>query len=172
MNLPDTDPTLDLPIQYWNEDRLQMDARTREALELTERSTGGHTSVVGSLLTTIKRTITPSGTRLLTQWLKSPILDVSELRSRQEFVILFKENNYLKLSLRTQLTQLGDFIRSVQRLVFGTGDIVAHLQYIGAWFNQTRKPPFVSQRRSQKGYFCRKSIGSISQAVQSKQNCS
>lgn len=131
VNLPDTDPTLDLPIQYWNEDRLQMDARTREALELTERSTGGHTSVVGSLLTTIKRTITPSGTRLLTQWLKSPILDVSELRSRQEFVILFKENNYLKLSLRTQLTQLGDFIRSVQRLVFGTGDIVAHLQYIG-----------------------------------------
>lgn len=131
VNLPDTDPTLDVPIQYWNQDRLQMDARTREALELTERSTGGHTSTVGSLLTTIKRTITPSGTRLLTQWLKSPILDASELRRRQEFVILFKENNYLKLSLRSQLSQLGDFIRSVQRLVFGTGDVVAHLQYIG-----------------------------------------
>lgn len=131
VNLPDTDPTLDVPIQYWNEDSLQMDARTREALELTERSTGGHTSTVGSLLNTIKRTITPSGTRLLTQWLKSPILDVSELRRRQEFVILFKENNYLKLSLRSQLSQLGDFIRSVQRLVFGTGDTVAHLQYIG-----------------------------------------
>lgn len=131
VNLPDSDPTLDIPIQYWNQDCLQMDARTREALELTERSTNGHKSVVGSLLTTIKRTVTPSGTRLLTQWVKSPILNVTELRQRQDFVTLFKSNNYLKMSLRSQLVQLGDFIRSVQRLVFGRGDIVSHLQYIG-----------------------------------------
>lgn len=136
VNLPETDPTLDIPTQYWNQECLQMDSRTREALELTERSTGGHTSVVGSLLTTIRRTVTPSGTRLLTQWVKSPILDVKELRRRQSFVHLFKENKFLRLSLRAQLVQLGDFIRSVQRLVFGTGDIVGHLQYIGDGLNK------------------------------------
>ncbi|KAG2730808.1 hypothetical protein G9P44_005957 [Scheffersomyces stipitis] len=127
VNLPESNPSLDHPITYWNQSCLQMDARTREALELTERSTSGRSSVVGSLLTTVKRTITPSGSRLLTQWIKSPILDVNEIRRRQGFVQTFLENHQVTTSLRYQLSQLGDFIRSLQRLAFGAGDSVTHL---------------------------------------------
>lgn len=130
VNLPESTPSIDVPVQYWNEKCLQMDPRTREALELTERQTSGSSSVVGSLLTTIKRTVTPSGTRLLTQWIKSPILDVEELRRRQAFVTIFKDNTYIRLHLRNQLSKIGDFIRSIQHLSFGTGHSVNQLQSI------------------------------------------
>lgn len=130
INLPDKNPSLDIPIQYWNGKYLLMDSRTREALELTERSSGGNTSVVGSLLNTIKRTVTASGTRLLTEWIKSPVLDISELQYRQLFVTLFISNPYLHLGILHQLKELGDFVRSVQRLALGTGDSVTHLKSI------------------------------------------
>ncbi|CUM64111.1 uncharacterized protein PRCAT00001702001 [Priceomyces carsonii] len=131
VNLPDSNPSLDIPSQYWKQNCLQMDPRTREALELTERSTIGHGSLVGSFLSTIRRTVTNSGARLLTQWIKAPILDIEELKRRQSFVTIFKENFLLRISLRTQLSQLGDFVRSVQRLALGTGDQTIHLAAIG-----------------------------------------
>lgn len=127
VNLPETDPSLDIPQQYWNNKFLQMDSRTREALELTERLTGGSKSSVGSLLSTIRRTVTPSGNRLLTQWIKSPIVDVDELRKRQKFVSLFREDTLVRTIVRNKLSQLGDFTRSVQKISFKTGDSVTHL---------------------------------------------
>lgn len=130
VNLPDSNPSLDVPQQYFSERCLQMDSRTREALELTERATGGRSLVVGSLFTTIRRTVTPLGTRLLTQWITSPILDIPELRRRQQFVGLFKENTFVCMLVRHQLGRLGDFVRLVQRLSFGTGDSVTHLASI------------------------------------------
>lgn len=130
VNLPDSNPSLDVPQQYFSERCLQMDSRTREALELTERATGGRSLVVGSLFTTIRRTVTPLGTRLLTQWITSPILDIAELRRRQRFVGLFKDNDFVCMLVRHQLGRLGDFVRLVQRLSFGTGDSVTHLASI------------------------------------------
>lgn len=127
VNLPDSNPSLEVPTQFWNQNCLQMDSRTREALELTERSTHGRNSAVGSLLSTIRRTVTPSGTRLLTQWIKSPSLDVVEIRRRQDFVTLFMKNKFLKLTLISQLLSLGDFVRSVQKLSFNSGDTVTNL---------------------------------------------
>ncbi|KAK6460086.1 muts domain V-domain-containing protein [Scheffersomyces coipomensis] len=131
VNLPDSNPQLDVPLQYWNSKYMQLDPRTREALELTERSTGGRSSTVGSLFTTIKRTVTQSGSRLLTQYLRSPTLDIKEIVRRQSYVSMFVENSILKTSLRAHLTQLGDFVRSLQRLSFGAGDSVQHLLSIG-----------------------------------------
>lgn len=130
VNLPESDPVLDVPVRYWNQKYLQMDSRTREALELTERSTGGRSSTIGSFLSTIRRTVTPSGTRLLTQWIKSPIVDTEELVRRQDFVEVFKENNSLTTTVRFQLGRVGDFIRLLQRLIFNTGDMLYNLQAV------------------------------------------
>lgn len=127
VNLPDSNPSLEVPTQFWNQNCLQMDSRTREALELTERSTYGRNSAVGSLLSTIRCTVTPSGTRLLTQWIKAPSLDVLEIRRRQDFVTLFLKNKFLRITLISQLLGLGDFVRSVQRLSFNSGDAVTNL---------------------------------------------
>lgn len=130
VNLPESNPSIDIPQQYFNSRYLQMDSRTREALELTERFTGHGTSVVGSLLTTIRRTVSPSGHRLLTQWIESPILDVTELRKRQAFVDLFLGNGFFCIQLRAHIGRVGDFIRSIQRLSFASTNYVSQLQTV------------------------------------------
>lgn len=131
VNLPDRKLQLEPPARYITDRYLHMDSRTRDALELTGRLTFDTVSVVGSLLNTIKRTVTPSGTRLLTQWVKLPILDVDELVKRQRFVSLFKAHPMLRLAVRQHLTKMGDFSRSIQRLALKTGSPVTHLQGIG-----------------------------------------
>ncbi|ODV79968.1 uncharacterized protein CANTADRAFT_49739 [Suhomyces tanzawaensis NRRL Y-17324] len=130
VNLPERNLSLELPTQYWNQKYLQIDSRSREALELTERTNNGRNSTVGTLLNTIKKTVTPSGSRLLTQWIKSPMLDIDEIKYRQSYVNLFLENEYLKVSIRTRLSVLGDFVRSLQRLSLSSGDAVVHLLLI------------------------------------------
>lgn len=131
VNLPDRTLQLEPPARYISDRYLHMDSRTRDALELTGRTTFDTVSVVGTLLNTIKRTVTASGTRLLTQWVKSPILDVDELVKRQKFVALFKNHPMLLFELRQHLTQMSDFSRSLQRLALRTGSAVTHLQAIG-----------------------------------------
>ncbi|SGZ47942.1 CIC11C00000002648 [Sungouiella intermedia] len=130
-NLPDRTLLLEPPTRYITDKYLHMDSRTRDALELTGRSTFDTVSVVGSLLNTIKRTVTPSGTRRLAQWVKSPILDTKELLRRQGFVSLFKNHSLLRYEIRHHLANVGDFTRSLQRLALNTGSQVAHLQAIG-----------------------------------------
>lgn len=132
VNLPERNPSLDLPVKYWNEKYLQMDSRTRDALELIERHGGisGKNLTVGSLLNTIKRTLTPSGTRLLTEWIKSPILDVQQLKHRQNFVKFFLDNPNQSIVIKELLSSLGDYVRSGQRLALGTGDIISNLKSI------------------------------------------
>lgn len=132
VNFADRTLELDVPNRYICDKFLHMDSRTREALELTERLTsGGTSSVVGSLSSTIRRTVTPSGHRLLIQWLKSPILDAEELRNRQEFVELFLTNLALKMDTRHYLQLTGDLVRSLQRLVIGTSSSNQILLAIG-----------------------------------------
>lgn len=130
VNLPDRSLLLEPPTRYITDRYLHMDSRTRDALELTGRSTFDTISVVGSLLNSIKRTVTASGNRLLTQWLKAPILDTDELFRRQSFVSTFKNHPLLRYEVRQHLTEVNDFTRSLQRLALGTGSSVTHLQNI------------------------------------------
>ena len=151
INLPDSNIVLDLPTRYVNENCLQMDSRTREALELTERTIVGRTSAVGSLLSTIKRTCTLSGTRMLTDWVKSPLLEIDEIKYRQKYVELFLKNDYLKIVTRQQLLQIGDFIRNLQRLVIGRGDLATHLLHTAASIQKLQKlRDFLSEEYNKK----------------------
>ncbi|RLV95436.1 DNA mismatch repair protein MSH1 mitochondrial [Spathaspora sp. JA1] len=139
INLPESNFSLELPTQYYNANVLQMDPRTRDALELIERSVNGRASVIGSFLTTIRGTATASGTRLLTQWIKSPILDINELQRRQSYVKLFLDYPMLRMATRLQLGQIGDFVRFVQRLIVGTGDDVVQLVSIADSLGKLQK---------------------------------
>lgn len=136
VNLPDRGHVLEPPQRYIPDRYLHMDSRTRDALELTSRSTFDTVSVVGSLLNAIKRTVTPSGTRLLTQWLKLPIVDVDEITWRQQFVSLFVNHSMLRLEVRRHLGEGSDFARSVQRLALRAGLPVTQLQAIGEGLDQ------------------------------------
>lgn len=172
INLPDSNIVLDLPTRYVNENCLQMDSRTREALELTERTIVGRTSAVGSLLSTIKRTCTLSGTRMLTDWVKSPLLEIDEIKYRQKYVELFLKNDYLKIVTRQQLLQIGDFIRNLQRLVIGRGDLATHLLHTAASIQKLQKlRDFLSEEYNKKPKKCpsfKKLFGKIQS---SSRNC-
>lgn len=129
-NLPDRQLLLGLPTQFVNSKYLAMDPRTREALELSGRSTFGTISVSGTLWQVIKNTVTPSGTRLLTQWLNLPLLDKKLLIERQDYVELLKEDHFLRASLINNLKDVGDFVRALQKLALKTGSAVYNLQSI------------------------------------------
>lgn len=131
INLPDRPLLLDMPVRYVSDRYLSMDSRTRDALELTGRATFGSVSVVGSLLNTIKRTVTASGSRVLTQWIKLPIVDKRELQRRQSYVAMFINAPILRLRVRSELSLLEDFVRALQRLALRSGTPLVQLQSIG-----------------------------------------
>ncbi|KAI5954312.1 hypothetical protein KGF54_002087 [Candida jiufengensis] len=130
VNLPDAESLLDLPVRYYSKESLQMDSRTREALELTERGSGRKISASGTLLSTIRRTCTSSGARLLTQWLKSPLVDVKKIQERQQYVELFLSETHLRTGIRHRLQKIADFIRVIQKLSAGAGDDMTNLNQI------------------------------------------
>ncbi|GEQ69368.1 hypothetical protein JCM33374_g3039 [Metschnikowia sp. JCM 33374] len=132
VNLPERTLVLEQPSRYINTNYLAMDSRTRDALELTGRSTFGSISVVGSLLNTIKRTRTSSGSRLLSQWVLSPILDEKNLEKRFDFVSLFQNNVLLTNDTTKHLGFIGDTVRSLQKLALRSGSASTHLQNIAA----------------------------------------
>ncbi|CCG23075.1 Msh1 protein [Candida orthopsilosis Co 90-125] len=139
VNLPEADSLLDLPTRYYSESTLQMDPRTRAALELTDRFTPGRQSVVGTLLSSIRRTCTTSGARLLTQWLKSPLLDISEIKTRQNYVKIFLKDQHLRIGVQERLRKLSDFVRVAQKLSAGRGDDVSNLKLIAAALNDLQQ---------------------------------
>ncbi|KAI3405986.2 hypothetical protein KGF56_001205 [Candida oxycetoniae] len=128
VNLPEVQMRLDLPTRFCNNDTLQMDSRTRETLELTERATTGRISTVGTLHSSIKRTCTQSGSRLLLQWLKAPLTDVVEIQKRQKYVGIFLKYHHLRLVTRQRLQKLPDFIRVIQKISIGTNDDVSNMK--------------------------------------------
>lgn len=78
---------LSLPIKNNLSLQMHIDSSAREALELTE--TIRTRSVKNTLFSAIKRTKTPSGTRLLRSWLVAPPFDIEELRKRLSLVSTF-----------------------------------------------------------------------------------
>jgi DNA mismatch repair ATPase MutS len=66
-HLLDHMPEMALPSRQQHDLRMQIDAQTIRALEIKESMNGG--GLAGSLISTIKRTATQSGSRLLTRWI-------------------------------------------------------------------------------------------------------
>jgi DNA mismatch repair ATPase MutS len=66
-HLLDHMPDISLPSRMQRNSRMQIDAQTVRALEIKEGMDGG--GVTGSLISAINRTVTQSGSRLLTRWI-------------------------------------------------------------------------------------------------------
>lgn len=113
-NWPDSPIKLDTPKQRCSQSILRMDSRSQEALELFHSS--GSDSVKGSLFNVIRRTLTPSGTRLLSEWLAYPLLNLEEIRKRQNFVERLLQDNVLASDLVTIIRSLDDTERTLQRI--------------------------------------------------------
>ena len=94
---------------YDSRDFMLLDARTMRSLEIFESETGA------SLWTTIDRTKTPMGGRLLRKWLRQPLLDAAEIYRRQEHLTWFKENRKERDNLIFTLSDVKDLERLASR---------------------------------------------------------
>ncbi|WFD33891.1 hypothetical protein MCUN1_000717 [Malassezia cuniculi] len=101
---------------------MRLDAHTLGALEV--RETMRERSARGSLTSTIRRTVTHGGARLLQEWLTQPSMSVSLIRARHAIVELFLSQQHLRHDLRVILRHgAGDVLRTMQRIALRRGDI-------------------------------------------------
>ena len=95
---------------------MQLDPQTTRNLEIFQGwdFTGG--APTGSLVATIDLTATPMGGRLLRRWLRHPLLEVIEIRSRQDCVEWFYKHEQARERARTMLEDVLDVERLLGRI--------------------------------------------------------
>lgn len=115
-----------------------LDPFTRRNLELTETIRSRKTE--GSLLSTLDRTVTAMGARLLRTWINQPLLELNRLNARLDAVEALAADEVLRTELRTALKGISDIERLTNRLLVGRSgprdllglkaslDIVPHIQ--------------------------------------------
>ena len=105
-------------LQAFQTDRaLQIDAATWRSLEITQTLRDGRRE--GSLLGVIDRTVTASGARLLSEWLRYPLTDVASIQQRQGAVAELVDQAPLGDAVREKLRSLHDLQRLVSRVTTG-----------------------------------------------------
>ncbi|KIY72763.1 hypothetical protein CYLTODRAFT_6570 [Cylindrobasidium torrendii FP15055 ss-10] len=114
-------PSLATPNRENVNNRMEIDSHTIKSLEIRENIREGGQK--GSLLSTIKRTITTSGTRLLLRWLCSPSTSISEINSRLSLVQFFHARPFLREDLASVLGKIEDATRIAQKFSMGRGDV-------------------------------------------------
>nr|MDK2851670.1 mismatch repair protein MutS [Candidatus Cloacimonadota bacterium] len=93
---------------------MQLDEISRRNLELTRSIRYGNKH--GSLISILDQTQTPMGSRLLNQWLLHPLLDKTEIQTRQDLIAAFLTNTAYLKDVRSSLREIGDISRIVSRL--------------------------------------------------------
>ena len=96
---------------YFTSNYMSIDKSTRRHLELTESLSPGARH--STLLSILDKTKTPMGARLLRQWINQPLLDVKEIRQRQEGVASFLSN----YEISQEFAKLLSAVRDIERLV-------------------------------------------------------
>ncbi|HJX03921.1 MAG TPA: DNA mismatch repair protein MutS [Dehalococcoidia bacterium] len=91
-----------------------MDSQTRNNLELfasLRSGTAHHT-----LLSVIDFTRTSMGSRLLANWMSQPLLDIYEIRQRQDYVDFFYRENLIRNKTAALLSSIYDLERLINRI--------------------------------------------------------
>jgi DNA mismatch repair protein MutS len=111
-------PLLRPPVREVQARVMQIDAATRRNLELTHALDGKRT---GSLLSTIDRTVTAGGGRLLERRLSSPSRVLDVVRERLDAVSFALEQSRVSTDLRDLLRRVPDLDRALSRLGLDRG---------------------------------------------------
>jgi DNA mismatch repair protein MutS len=101
---------------YTTENFMRLDPQTLRNLEIFEGwdFTGGQPT--GSLVATLDLTLTPMGGRKLRKWLRQPLLDLIELRARQDSVEWYYKHEAARAKLRVALEDVLDIERLLGRV--------------------------------------------------------
>ena len=111
-------PLLKVPQRQFASKIMQIDAATRRNLEVTKTLNG---SRQGSLLSTIDRTVTAGGARLLEQRLGSPSLDVDDINNRLDGVDDMCGRPEIRRDIRLALRKVPDLERALSRIALERG---------------------------------------------------
>lgn len=111
-------PHISAPQHYRSGSLMEIDAATRKSLELTATLSG---EKKGSLLHSIDHTVTSGGARLLATYISAPLADVMQIKTRQDMVQCFYDNDSLRDIIRSFLRSIPDIERALSRLTVGRG---------------------------------------------------
>jgi DNA mismatch repair protein MutS len=114
----DKKPTLQTPQAVAADTFLYMDAATRHNLELTHTLKGERKN---SLIDSIDRTVTASGSRQLSQWITAPLQNIEHIIQRQNAIEAFKNDFASRSHLRELLKNSHDISRAVSRITLDRG---------------------------------------------------
>ncbi len=111
-------PAINPPSRVTSGDRMTIDAATQSNLELVTKLSG---TPEGSLSHTMDVTLTGAGSRLLKQWLVSPLTQVPQINDRLDAVefALFQED--FRAEVREILAKCPDMSRPLSRLSLDRG---------------------------------------------------
>ncbi|MEM6689288.1 MAG: DNA mismatch repair protein MutS [Planctomycetota bacterium] len=93
---------------------LQIDAATRRSLEITRTIRGGLRD--GSLLSVIDQTRTSMGSRLLANWINTPLINKADIESRYDAIAELVSNERLRGDIRRLLAETYDLTRMLARI--------------------------------------------------------
>ncbi len=104
-------------VPYRRAETMGLDEMTRRSLELTRTLREGKRE--GSLLSVIDRTVTPMGSRLLSEWMTAPLTSHESIAERLDAVAELHDQSTLRADLRSMLAESFDLERLAARV--GTG---------------------------------------------------
>lgn len=113
-------PSVQPPTRRTAEDTLRMDSHTLRALEI--RKSIREQGIRGTLLSAIKRTVTKSGARLLSDYLCTPITSVKMINQRLDLVTFFLKRPHIRAYIRILLRASSDAQRTLQKFSLNRGE--------------------------------------------------
>lgn len=105
------------PQKISGQEYMEIDAFTRQSLELTTPATAGGLS----LLSVLDKTITAGGGRVLSEYVSSPLLDSAQIQARLDGVDFFVAQPAARDAVRGVLGRMPDVERALSRLSVGRG---------------------------------------------------
>lgn len=121
-HLPDTKTALRLPEHRLDKDIMKIDSISRKSLELLKALRNDE--ITGTLFQSIKKTSSLSGTRLLTEWIKEPLLQIDAIKMRQKHVKELLQYPALHSNIQTLLKASNDPERILQNFSRGMRRVV------------------------------------------------
>ncbi|KAK0632319.1 muts domain V [Immersiella caudata] len=111
---------LQAPLRQESLEIMNIDKNSMRSLEI--KQTIRDSVFRGSLLHAIRRTVTKSGARLLSEWVSAPSTSLQVIESRQELVSRFLADEDLRDAIMVLLRRSHDSHRLVQKFALNRGD--------------------------------------------------
>ena len=110
------------PVRRQEKETMSIDKNSMRALEVLGTSKDGLGGGKGSLLHTVRRTVTKSGTRLLRDWIASPSMSLTVINARLDLVSQLLNDRSFREDITDMLRRTYDSQRLVQKFSMGRGD--------------------------------------------------